>query len=1027
MRFGLLGPLSLRTPEGRAIRPARRKERQLLAILLMRANRFVGVDDLLGLLWDAECVPVSAQANLQTYVAHCRRAMGDDGARIETGERSYRLRADPGDIDHLVFEDLVSRGFQASAAGDPAQAARLLDEALGLWRGDTVAEGLVLPVDLQPELNRLTELRLSAQAESLAARLDLGQAREVAAELVPLIGREPLRERLWEVLMLARYRDGRQADALAAYEEARARLDQELGVLPGAGLRDLHQRILRADPALADSSGPMRNASTPVPRQLPREATAFTGRRTEADQVLAALSRPGSPVVVIDGLGGVGKTSLAVHAAHRIADRFPHGQLYLDLHGYSDATPMPPIEALTRLLRSLGATGDQVPDDAAEATGQLRTRLSGQRVLLVLDNAGSADQVVPLLPVSPGSAAVVTSRDRLGSVLARHGGVRLPLAELSPAAAQTLLTEIAGADRVAADPAGAAELARLCGHLPLALRVAAANLALHPTWSVEHYLGLLREGSLAALAVDGDAAVRATLHLSYTRLDPAAGRLFRLLGVVIGPDVSADAAAVLAESGTPGVRTLLDRLCAANLLQESSPHRYSMHDLVREYARELATEDPESAYARDRLAGWYVTVSAAAVRTAYPITQRLPDAGEWADRSPLAFADLPAAQTWLDAELPNLVALVHDAAERGPRPLAWRLGDLLRCHFLPRAPMIEWRAVAVASLAAAEQEADRWGEASACLSLAGVARRQARYAEAVEILHRTISVADEIGWLHCQAAAYNNLGVVHLELTRPQEASAALRTAAELFRQLGDEPGEALALGNLGGPYQDLGLLRESIELARRELSSTPKTPHVGNSRSNMASSHRMLGEYEVALAQAQDALDQAYAGGNNWSVPTVLEVLASIHRDRGDLVTAQEQAQQAVTLATDRGYGRTAAESRVTLGTILAMRGDYAAAAEEHERALTLLSGAHSARVRLLALVGLAEAYRGLGRYAEARSRAEEALADAQRHQLRLVEADAARVLARIHADLGEPAAGEYRRLQEKICAETGYRLLTR
>ncbi|MCP2325471.1 DNA-binding SARP family transcriptional activator [Hamadaea flava] len=1024
MRFGLLGPLSLRTPDGLPIQLARRKERQLSAILLLRANRFVGVDELLQLLWDGERVPASAQANLQTYVAHCRRAIGDNRCGIETGERSYRLRADPGEIDHTAFEGLVAQGFQASAADDPATAARLFDEALGLWRGEAVAEGLGLPVDLQPEVNRLTELRLSAQAECLAARLDLGQAREVAAELVPLIGKQPLRERLWELLMLARFRDGRQADALAAFEEARALLDEELGVLPGAGLRELHQRILQADPGLSGAPDPVPSAGTPVPRQLPREATAFTGRRAEADRVLAELSRPGSPVVVIDGLGGVGKTSLAVHAAHRLASHFPDGQLYLDLHGYSDAAPMRPIEALTRLLRALGVNSDQIPDDDAEATGLLRTRLSGRRVLLVLDNAGSVDQVVPLLPGCPGSAALVTSRDRLGSVIARHGGVRLPLAELAPADAETLLTEIAGADRITADRPGAAELARLCGHLPLALRVAAANLALHPTWSVEYYLGLLREGSLAALTVDGDAGVRATLHLSYTRLDPAAGRLFRLLGALVGPDVSADAAAVLA--GSAGVRTLLDRLCAANLLQEPSPHRYSMHDLVQEYARELSDDDAESASAHERLAGWYLTVAAAAVRTAYPNTQRLPDAAELADRSPRGFADRPAAQAWLDAELQNLVALVLDAAERGSRSLAWRLGDVLRCHFLPRTPMLEWRAVALASLAAAGRAADRWGQTSACLSLAGVARRQTRYAEAVEFLHRTIDLAAEIGWLDCQAAAYNNLGVVHLELTEPQESSAALRAAAELFRRLGDVAGEGLALGNLGGPYQDLGRLRESIELARRELAVESKTGQTSNALSNMASSHRMLGEYDLALAEAREALDRAYAGGNNWTIPTVLEVLACIHRDLGDLATALELARQAVTIAADHGFGRTGAESRVTLGTILALRGEYAAAAEEHERVLALLDGPHSIRVRLLAVVGLAEAYRGLGRYAEARSRAEEALADTRRHQLRVVEADAAEVLARIHADLGDPAAAEYRRLQAEICAETGYRILS-
>jgi DNA-binding SARP family transcriptional activator len=463
--------------------PGRRKQRALLALLLLRGNTPVPVESIVDVLW-GQRRPASAIPNLQSYVADLRRLLRSAEpaaeARLSWQGGGYQLLVGPDELDAAVFQDLATAGRKALRAGDPAIATQRLSRALGLWRG-RVLEGLDVPV-LAPDQARLEELRLLAVEDDVDARLALGQHEELPAELEALVGQQPLRERMSGQLMLALYRAGRRADALAAYEQAYARLDGELGLPPGPALRQLHERILAADgtldppPRTGMAADDLRRV---VPAQLPTDVRGFTGRAAELctlDGLLAGSAGPGVPgpvlIFVVAGAAGVGKSALAVHWAHRVAARFPDGQLYVNLHGYNADPAIEPAVVLGRFLRALGVPGDDVPEDPDERAGRYRTELAGRRALVLLDNAATVQQIQPLLPGAAGCAVVVTSRNALARLVAVHGAHRIDLDPLPPADAAALLRRLIG-DRAAVEPAAVRALADQCARLPSTLRIAA--------------------------------------------------------------------------------------------------------------------------------------------------------------------------------------------------------------------------------------------------------------------------------------------------------------------------------------------------------------------------------------------------------------------------------------------------------------------------------------------------------------------------------------------------------------------------
>jgi DNA-binding SARP family transcriptional activator len=607
MRFGVLGPLAVHDDDV-PVTPAAPILRRLLAVLLCRPGHPVSAADLAEILWDG-AAPRSAHKTLQVHVHRLRRTLGRN--RIEHSPAGYRLAVEPGELDAWHFADLAERGRAARQRGELYEASALFRQALALWRGTAYADARVGAL-INDRAQRLEEQRLQTVEERAQVELDLGRHTELVPELTSLAGTYPYRERLRALLMLAFYRSSRQADALEVFRQTRALLTGELGVEPGALMRRLHEAMLHADDRLATVATdslegtwrpiPPVTGTIRVPRELPRDVAAFTGRTTELaalDSLLPARHQAAPvPVAVLTGTAGSGKTALAVHWGHRVADRFPDGQLYVNLRGHAPQPPLRPIDALSQLLHGLGAPAEPRSDEVSTAERIYRTLLADLRVLVVLDDASCADQVRPLLPGGRSSFVLVTSRDLLGGLVARDGAHRLRLDVLTADEAEDLLTRLVGVDRAYAEPAAVTGLAAACGYLPLALRIAATQLAAHPRHRVASYTTRLRgRDRLSLLAVAGDeqASVRLALDPSYTRLPHQARRLFRLLGLAPGHDITVAAAAAVADIAAEEAEELLDALASANLLNEYTPGRYTCHTLLHDYAAwRAAREDTDT-------------------------------------------------------------------------------------------------------------------------------------------------------------------------------------------------------------------------------------------------------------------------------------------------------------------------------------------------------------------------------------------------------------------------------------------------
>ncbi|HLN71171.1 MAG TPA: BTAD domain-containing putative transcriptional regulator, partial [Streptosporangiaceae bacterium] len=634
MDFGLLGPLVVRDGT-RYVPVSAPRQRVLLAALLLSAGRVVGLDALAEVLWDGQ-PPAGARGALHSAVQRLRSTLGPSGAGlVETRPPGYLIRVDDGTFDVREFNVLAARGHAAAAAGTWAQAARLLREALGLWRGDPLAD---VPSQLlrDREAAPIEDQRRQALAARVDADLHLGRHGEVVAELRQLVMAHPLQEQFHAQLMLSLYRSGRPADALAAYQDVRRVLAGELGIDPGPEIRLLHQRILAADselllaadgepsgsgpaalisPAAPGRGDPAAARGHVVPRHLPAATRHFTGR-AEALKALAALAAEashGTVISVIDGTAGVGKTSLALHFAHQVAERFPDGQLYVNLRGFDPAgPPMAPVEAIRLFLDALAVPAARIPAGLDAQAGLYRSLLAGQRMLVLLDNARDVDQVRPLLPAGPGCLVIVTSRSQLTSLVAAEGAAPLTLGVLTEAEARELLSRCLGPERVAGEPSAASEVIQLCARLPLALSIAAARTASQPGLSLAALTADLRDarGRLDALDAGHAAAnVRAVLSWSYDQLDAPAARLFRLLGLHPGPDISAAAAASLAALPLDEGRRRLGELTRAHLLAEHPGGRFWCHDLLRAYAAELtqsADSEAERRAATGRMLDHYL-------------------------------------------------------------------------------------------------------------------------------------------------------------------------------------------------------------------------------------------------------------------------------------------------------------------------------------------------------------------------------------------------------------------------------------
>jgi DNA-binding SARP family transcriptional activator len=642
VEFRILGSLEV-VAGGRTLDLGGAVQRRVLAALLLSPNRVVPIERLIEVGWDGT-PPATAERQVRNRVAALRSILTRHGGFIDTEDSGYRLRVDQGASDALVFEDLVAQGRPG--------------EALALWRGRPF-EGL--GTALARDASMWEDRWLAAVEEHAELSVD---------ELSALVASYPLRERLVGRLMVALDRSGRRPDALAVYAELAGRLADRLGIDPSPELRRLRDSI--EDPAAAAPA-----PTGPTPQQLPGDVAAFTGRLAELERLDRAFSdgQAQRAVVIsaIAGTAGVGKTALAVHWGHRVRSRFPDGQLYVNLRGYAQAAPVRPIDALGGFLRALGVAGERVPTDVDQAAALYQTMLADRQVLVLLDNATDAEQVRPLVPTTGSSFAVVTSRSALDGL----DSIRFALEVLDGSEAIDLLTRILGAGRVAVEPAAVAELAALCAYLPLALRIAAANLI--DGTGIADYVERLRTGNrLAELAVEGDpsAAVRGAFDLSYAGLDEPAQRMFRLLGLILGPDISVEAAASLAGVPVVEATALLARLVDAHLVERVGG-RYGCHDLLRLYAGELVGGGPEAADAEDRLLDHYLHTAYGASQ----VTEEIAGAPGLDDLRPGVFVRTMAtpgeAIEWANAERATLVAAVRRTAAVGRDADVWRLALVL--------------------------------------------------------------------------------------------------------------------------------------------------------------------------------------------------------------------------------------------------------------------------------------------------------------------------------------------------------------
>jgi DNA-binding SARP family transcriptional activator len=696
MEFQLLGPVQARA-DGRLIELGERKQRLVMAVLLLEPNQLVPLGRLVDLLW-RESPPSSARRIVQAHVSRLRTALSRVDREVTVVRRGpgYVLTCDPQQVDAHRFRLLLDRAWHSEDARDKV---RLLRQALSLWRGPALADAA--SEEVREELCRgLDEARLAAIEERIDAELRLGRDGQLIDELTELAARHPYRQRFAGQLMLALYRAGRAAEALSVYAQIRQRLDVELGLEPSAELQQLQIAILRADPALDRSTDPVAGAPADgavVPAQLPADVPDFVGRATALQRLTALSPRPGtdraggSPVTIVTGCAGVGKTALAVHWAHQVTDRFGDGQLFIDLQGHAAGPPLRPEQALTSLLSALGTPPAQVPADLADAAALYRTKVAGRRLVVVLDDAGTAEQVRPLLPGTPTCAVVVTSRNRLSSLVAREGARQLSLDVLSTDEAHDLIRLVCGPDRVRGDERAVAELASLCGYLPLALRIATTNVVSGGYASIADYVARILAGDrLDELRLVGDeaAGVTAAFERSYAALPSPAQQLFRTLGAVPGPDCPADAVAVLSGTTTGHADQQLHQLIDANLVEQRGGGRVAMHVLLRCYAERMlaAADGPEHGQqAIQRLLQWYLERTEAAVRGLdLPLAWHPPaEPGR-----PLGAASVvrSSALSWLETERSNLLALALRAAGEptlAPQPVH-RLAHLLYAAFYRR-------------------------------------------------------------------------------------------------------------------------------------------------------------------------------------------------------------------------------------------------------------------------------------------------------------------------------------------------------
>jgi DNA-binding SARP family transcriptional activator/tetratricopeptide (TPR) repeat protein len=899
MEFRLFGEVQLRVA-GQPLDIGTPRQQAVLVALAVDAGRPVPLETIIDRVWGDD-PPAEVRNVLYSHLSRirrlCRKVSETSGATAGIARRTggYVLEIDPDVVDLHRFARLVERGYEGR--GTDAERAAALTEALLGWRGTPLAG---IPGDWAGRVRETWQRRrLAAAVRWGELELRLGHPGEVIGVLAELTGEYPLAEPLEALLMRALHAAGRDAEAVDRYAVVRHRLADALGTDPGPELRELHSAILRGELPSAPRSAPPA-----TPAQLPPDTPGFAGRVSALRRLdaVSAERSPGTRVVVLSGTAGVGKTALAVHWAHAVAGEFPGGQLYVNLRGFDPTgTPVTPAEAVRGFLEALEVPAARIPTTLQAQAGLYRSLLAGRRVLVVLDNARDAEQVRPLLPGAPAGVVVVTSRDQLAGLVVA-GAHPLAVDLLDDAEAHTVLRRRIGAARTAAEPAAVREIAGLCARLPLALAVVAARAATYPGFGLAALAAQLRDarGGLDEFSgTDPATDARAVFSWSYLRLDPAAARLFRLLGLHPGPDIGTRAAASLAGVPAGRARPILSELAQAHLVAEHAPGRYSVHDLLRAYAAELVheAESPaERAAATHRRLGHYA-------HTAYhadgfldprlevpPALTPLPPGAE-SER----ITDHEHALAWFRAEHRVLLQAVHADVAFDARvwELAWSM-----CRFL--AMQGHWHDegdVLAAALAAARRLGDERKQAFAHLHLGGTHVRFGRHAEAHADLRAALRLSGAAGDVVGRAYAHRQCAWLLDRQGRVADALAHAEQALDLFRAAGHRAGQATALNAVGWFRTLLGEHAVAIEYCQQALDlQTLLADHMGAAQSwhSIGYARKQLGEFSRAITCYENALELVHRNGNLVTEARALIELANLRRELGDVESARSGWQQA-------------------------------------------------------------------------------------------------------------------------------------
>ncbi|MCJ1678327.1 tetratricopeptide repeat protein [Streptomyces sp. APSN-46.1] len=986
-RFNILGPLE-GWADGTRLRLGGAIQERILVTLLLEPGKVLPVSRLVEAAWD-EDPPATATHQVRKAVADLRRRIPDGAGVIVTDGPGYRTAVSDSQLDLTDFGIRVREAKAATVEGSPAEAAELLRSALALWRGPVLGGtgGSVI----EAAAAALEERRLAAAEQLCELRLGLGESAELVVDLRELVSQYPLRETLRCQLMLALYRSGRQAEALEEYGKVRELLVEELGIDPGPQLTKMYAAILQESPELAgpEPAAPASAAHAPAPAPaapapasyppapvpaeapctLPYDLADFTGRDKELAELLACTAEATGQrtrIVAIDGMGGSGKTALAVQAAHRLAAEYPDGQLHIDLRGFtSGEEPVTAGTALDSLLRALGIPGDRIPDGVEGRSALWRATLANKRLLLLLDNAVEPAEITPLLPASPGCLVLITSRARL---LDLDGADWISIGVMPPGDSARLVAETLGEQRVAAEPEAAAELAQLCGHLPLALRIATARLRNRPRWTVRYLVARLQDETrrLDELSA-GERSVAATLRLSYQVLEEDHRGAFRILALHPGTALDIHSAAALIGTDTREAEDILEFLLDMHLLQQPEIGLYGFHDLVRSFAHSLGNPVTAiiDAAACERLLDYYLLATAAACAVLFP-GRRQHDTGlvpSPAELPPLDEARL--ARGWFTREHTGLLAAVSLADRMGLDRHVVHLTRNLVFALYESGRFADFRAVGRVSVGAARRLGDPVLLGVALSNLGIACTKLGSFAEGIEVAEEGLELAVRRGDRHTEAHSEGTLGLLKLMLGRLPEAVVRLERAIALERELGATRQEAESQSVLSTLFTEWGRYPEAAEAGRRALALNREVGnrhHESGALVDLAFAHAGLGEGELALrllTQARELYDPA-AGAEELAL--LMALSADVTYRLGQEERSARDAEQALELVRSTAVPIRQSKIENILGALQRRRRAYGEAMELHANAHRIASAINYRAEEAHALYGMAEAAQGLG-----------------------------------------------------------------